>query len=122
MFISRNGIEAAVQIAGLPDRWFTFPAPLVGDPLYRPGFSDADAAPDIGDSALVECAGLGGAASAASPSVAAFLGGGLAEAIERTRDMGDICVGAQRAPADPDPRRRGHPARRGRARLRRPRR
>ena len=94
VFISRNGVEAAVQIAGLPDRWFTVPAPLVGDPLYRPGFSDADAAPDIGDSALVECAGLGGAASAASPSVAAFLGGGLAEAVERTRYMGDICLAA----------------------------
>ena len=92
VFISRNGVEAAIQIAGLPDRWFTFPAPLVADPLYRPGFSDADAAPDIGDSALVECCGLGGAASAASPSVAAFLGGGLADAIERTRQMGDICL------------------------------
>ena len=92
VFISRNGVDAAVQIAGIPDRWFTFPAPLVGDPLYRPGFSDADAAPDIGDSALVECCGLGGAASAASPSVAAFLGGGLADAVERTRLMGDICV------------------------------
>ncbi|WP_217922426.1 DUF1116 domain-containing protein [Miltoncostaea oceani] len=93
VFISRNGTDAAVQIAGLPDRWFTFPAPLVGDPLYRPGFSDDDAAPDIGDSALVECAGLGGAASAASPGVAAFLGGGLQDAIERTRRMGDICIG-----------------------------
>ncbi len=92
VFISRNGVDAAIQIAGLPDRWFTFPAPLVADPLYRPGFSDADAAPDIGDSALVECCGLGGAASAASPSVAAFLGGGLAEAIERTRYMGDMCL------------------------------
>jgi hypothetical protein len=92
VFISRNGVEAAIQIAGLPERWFTFPAPPVGDPLYRPGFSDADAAPDIGDSALVECCGLGGAASAASPSVAAFLGGGLRDAIERTRQMGDICL------------------------------
>lgn len=93
VFISRNGTDAAVQLAGLPDRWFTAPAPLVGDPLYRPGFSDDDAAPDIGDSALVECCGLGAAASAASPSVAAFLGGGLADALERTREMGDICIG-----------------------------
>jgi hypothetical protein len=93
VFISRNGTDAAVQLAGLPDRWFTAPAPLVGDPLYRPGFSDEDAAPDIGDSALVECCGLGAAASAASPSVAAFLGGGLADALERTREMGDICIG-----------------------------
>jgi len=92
VFISRNGTDAAVQIAGLPDRWFTAPAPLVGDPLYRPGFSDEDAAPDIGDSALVECCGLGAAASAASPGVAAFLGGGLADAVERTRQMGDICL------------------------------
>jgi hypothetical protein len=94
VFISRNGVDAAVQLAGLPDRWFTFPAPLVGDPLYRPGFSDDDAAPDIGDSALVECCGLGAAASAASPSVAAFLGGGMADALARTRQMEDICVGA----------------------------
>ena len=68
VFISRNGTDAAVQIAGLPDRWFTAPAPPVGDPLYRPGMSDDDAAPDIGDSALVECCGLGAAASAASPA------------------------------------------------------
>ncbi|MGD9695716.1 MAG: DUF1116 domain-containing protein [Thermoleophilia bacterium] len=93
VFISRNGTDAAVQIAGLPGHWFTAPAPPVGDPLYRPGMSDDDAAPDIGDSALVECCGLGAAASAASPGVAAFLGGGVADALERTRQMGDICVG-----------------------------
>jgi Protein of unknown function (DUF1116) len=91
-FISRNGVDAAVMLAGLPGRWFTAPAPLVADALYRPGFGDDDAAPDIGDSALVECAGLGGAASAASPGVAAFLGGGLADALERTRMMDDICL------------------------------
>ena len=91
-FISRNGVDAAVMIAGLPGRWFTAPSPLVGDPPYRPGFGDRDAAPDIGDSALVECSGLGGAASAASPSVAAFLGGGLADAVERTRMMDRICL------------------------------
>ena len=91
-FISRNGVDAAVMLAGLPGRWFLAPAPLVADPLYRPGFGDDDAAPDIGDSALVECAGLGGAASAASPSVAAFLGGGLSDAIARTRLMDDICI------------------------------
>ena len=92
-FVSRNGTDAAVQIAGLPDEWFLAPAEMVGDALYRPGVGDEDAAPDIGDSALVECCGLGGAASAASPSVAAFLGGTLADAVERTRMMGDICAG-----------------------------
>ena len=91
-FISRNGTASAVMLAGLPGRWFAAPAPLVGDALYRPGFSEADAAPDIGDSALVECVGLGAAASAASPGVAAFLGGSLADAIARTRAMDDICL------------------------------
>ena len=91
-FISRNGVDAAVEVAGLPGQWFTAPALMVGDPLYRPGFSDEDAGLDIGDSALVECCGLGGAASAASPSVAAFLGGGMADAAERTRRMERICV------------------------------
>lgn len=92
-FIARNGVDAAVMLAGTPGHWFTAPALSVGDALYRPGFSDEDATPDIGDSALVECVGLGGAASAASPGVAAFLGGGLADALARTRMMGDICVG-----------------------------
>lgn len=90
--ISRNGVETAVMLAGLPGRWFTAPAPMVEHPLYKPGFGDADAAPDIGDSALIECAGLGAAASAASPGLAAFLGGGMADAIARTRAMGDICL------------------------------
>lgn len=91
-FISRNGTDAAVMLAGLPGVWFTAPAAMVGDALYRPGFSQADAGLDIGDSALVECAGLGGAASAASPSVAAFLGGTLSDAVARTRLMGGISV------------------------------
>jgi hypothetical protein len=91
-FISRNGVEAAVMLAGLPGRWFGAPAPMVGDALYRPGFSEEDAAPDIGDSALVECVGLGGAASACSPAVASFLGGSFADAVQRTREMGDITL------------------------------
>jgi hypothetical protein len=91
-FISRNGVETAVQVAGLPERWFAAPATPVGDALFRPGRSDADAALDIGDSALIECCGLGAAASAASPGVAAFLGGTLAQAVERTEAMGDICL------------------------------
>jgi hypothetical protein len=92
IFISRNGVEAAVMLAGLPGRWFSAPASTVGDALYRPGFSEEDAALDIGDSALVECIGLGGAASACSPAVASFLGGTLADAVERTREMGDITL------------------------------
>jgi hypothetical protein len=36
--------------------------------------------------------GLGGAAAAASPAVAAFLGGGMAKAVAATETMGRICL------------------------------
>jgi hypothetical protein len=91
--MSRNGIEMAVQMAGLPGRWFTAPAAPVQDALLREGFTPADAALDIGDSAVLECVGLGGMAVAAAPAVAAFFGGGAADAAARSRQMGEICAG-----------------------------
>jgi hypothetical protein len=90
--IARNGTEVGVQLAGLPGRWFTAPAAPVQDALLREGFAEADAALDIGDSAVIECAGLGGMVVGASPAVAAFFGGGAADAIARTRLMAEICA------------------------------
>jgi hypothetical protein len=90
--ISRNGTDIGVQIAGLPGRWFKGPAAPVQDALLREGFTPEDAALDIGDSAVIECVGLGGMAVAASPAVAGFFGGGAADAIARTRTMGEVCV------------------------------
>jgi hypothetical protein len=90
--ITRNGTDMALQIAGLPDRWFGAPAAPVQDALLREGYTEADAAPDIGDSAVIECVGLGGMALAAAPAVAAFFGGGAADAIARTRAMSQITV------------------------------
>jgi len=91
--ITRNGTDMALQIAGLPGRWFTAPAAPVQDALLREGYSESDAALDIGDSAVIECIGLGGMALAAAPAVAAFFGGGAADAIARTELMGQITVG-----------------------------
>ena len=65
--ITRNGTDMALQLAGLPGRWFGAPAAPVQDALLREGYSEADAAPDIGDSAVIECIGLGGMALAARP-------------------------------------------------------
>jgi hypothetical protein len=90
--ISRNGTDMAVQIAGIPGRWFTAPAAPVADALLREGFDPADAALDIGDSAVIECIGLGGMAVAAAPAVAAFFGGDASEAARRTEEMAQICV------------------------------
>jgi hypothetical protein len=94
--MARNGTDMAIQVAGLPGRWFTAPAAPVQDALLREGFTEDDAAADIGDSAVIECIGLGGMAIAAAPAVATFFGGTAADAIARTRLMAEICAGRSR--------------------------
>jgi Protein of unknown function (DUF1116) len=90
--MARNGVEMGVQISGLPGRWFTAPAAPVQDALLREGYTEDDASLDIGDSAVIECIGLGGMAIAAAPAVATFFGGTAADAAARTRLMGEICA------------------------------
>ena len=89
--MARNGTDFGIQVSGLPGRWFTAPAPMV-DGLYLPGFSAADAAPDIGDSVITETAGLGGLAMAAAPAIVQFVGGSAAQALGYTRRMYDITL------------------------------
>jgi len=90
--MSRNGVTFGIRVSGLDDQWFTTPAPLV-DGLYFSGYSMDDAAPDIGDSAITETAGIGGFAMAAAPAIVQFVGGGAADAIAKTREMGNITLG-----------------------------
>jgi hypothetical protein len=90
--MARNGTDMGLQVAGLPGRWFTAPAAPVQDALLREGHQPRDAALDIGDSAVLECVGLGGMALAAAPATAAFFGGSAGDAIARTRQMGEICA------------------------------
>ncbi|HSE77454.1 MAG TPA: DUF1116 domain-containing protein [Alphaproteobacteria bacterium] len=88
--MSRNGTDFGVRISGTGDTWFTAPVEMPKG-LYFPGFTAADANPDMGDSAIVEAIGLGGFAMAASPAVAAFVGaGGAAAALDYTRAMYEI--------------------------------
>ncbi|HLN59937.1 MAG TPA: DUF1116 domain-containing protein, partial [Symbiobacteriaceae bacterium] len=89
--MARNGYQFGLQIAGLPGRWFTGPAQKV-QALYFPGYSDADAAPDIGDSVITETAGLGGFAMAAAPAIAGFVGGTPELAFALTREMYEITL------------------------------
>jgi hypothetical protein len=92
--MARNGVEFGIRVAGLGDRWFTGPASVV-DGLYFPGFGPADANLDTGDSAIMETWGLGGMAMAASPAVQKIVGAkSFADAVATTRDMAEICVGA----------------------------
>ncbi len=90
--MARNGVDFGIQLAGAGDRWFTSPAPLV-DGLYFPGYSIADAAPDLGDSAITETAGLGGFAMAAAPAIVNFVGGSPDDAVANTIAMGHITLG-----------------------------
>ncbi|HEY7650232.1 MAG TPA: DUF1116 domain-containing protein [Methylomirabilota bacterium] len=91
--MARNGTDFAIRVSGLGERWFPAPV-LTPTGLYFPGFSAADANPDMGDSAIVETIGLGGGAMAAAPAVARFLGaGGMAEALAVSREIGEICRG-----------------------------
>ena len=91
--MARNGTDFGIRVAGLGDRWFTAPVEMPKG-LYFPGFSEADANPDMGDSAIVETIGLGAFAMAASPSVVRFVGaGGFQEAVRATQEMAEICLG-----------------------------
>jgi Protein of unknown function (DUF1116) len=94
--IARNGTEMGLQLAGLPGRWFTAPAAPVQDALLVEGHSADDAARDIGDSAVIECVGLGGMAIGAAPTIAGFFGGSARDAAARTELMGQITHGRSR--------------------------
>ncbi|HOW96907.1 MAG TPA: DUF1116 domain-containing protein [Kiritimatiellia bacterium] len=87
--MARNGTDFGVQLAGTGDAWFTGPAD-VPDALYFPGYTKADANPDIGDSAITETNGLGGFAIAAAPAIVQFVGGTANDALNYTRQMYEI--------------------------------
>jgi hypothetical protein len=89
--MARNGTTFGVKI-GASRVWHITDAPPVADALYYAGFTDRDAALDIGDSAVLELVGLGGAAAAGSPAVAAFLGGSMADAARATEEMTRVCL------------------------------
>ena len=89
----RNGTDFGICVAGLGDAWFTAPVEMPRG-LFFPGFSAADANPDMGDSAIVETVGLGAFAMAAAPAVAGFVGaGGFREAVAYTNEMREIVLG-----------------------------
>ena len=90
--MARNGVEFGVRVSGTGGQWFTTPAPRVNG-LYFPGYSIADAAPDLGDSAITETCGIGGFAMASALAIVKFIGGTPDEALGYTRSMVDITLG-----------------------------
>jgi hypothetical protein len=88
---ARNGATVGLKVSGLGNKWFTTKAPRI-KAHYYPGFSDADACLDIGDSVITECGGLGQFAVAASPATAQMLGRSVKEANETMLRMYDITL------------------------------
>ncbi len=88
---ARNGTETGLRVSGLGSQWFTAPSDLPQG-LFFPGFKQADACPDIGDSAITETAGLGGCSFAASPALTLLAGGTVSDAVRYSREMLEITV------------------------------
>jgi len=87
--MARNGTDYGIKVSGLGDQWFTAQSPVV-KALYFPGFDESDACRDIGDSVIMETAGIGGFAMAAAPALVTFIGGEPKDAINTTLDMYEI--------------------------------
>ncbi|NOI65386.1 DUF1116 domain-containing protein [Vibrio sp. 99-8-1] len=88
--LTRNGKDFGIRVSGLGDRWFTAP---VNTPqgLFFTGYTQDDANADIGDSAITEAFGVGGAAMIAAPGVTRFVGaGGFDAALETSDEMSEI--------------------------------
>ncbi|WP_231941995.1 DUF1116 domain-containing protein [Paenarthrobacter ureafaciens] len=89
--MARNGTEFGIRISGLGTRWFTAPAEMVKGLIF-PGFTEEDANPDIGDSAITETAGIGGFAMAAAPAITQFVGGSVEDAFSCSNRMYEITL------------------------------
>lgn len=91
--MSRNGTNFGIKVSALGDRWFEAPV-LMPRGLYFPGFSEEDANPDIGDSAICETFGIGGVAMGSAPAVVRFVGAeSVSAAVAYSKDMEEITVG-----------------------------
>jgi hypothetical protein len=71
--IARNGVECGVRVSGTGKQWFTAPATVPKGALFSP-FVEADAQVDLGDSAIMEAYGLGGAIAHAAPELSRAIG------------------------------------------------
>ena len=90
--ITRNGVECGIRLAGTGPRWFTAPAVVPQGGFFAP-FGLADAQADLGDSAIVEAYGLGGAMAHAAPEMARAMGRPWTEAVDAGHAMRGLFAG-----------------------------
>ncbi len=90
--MTRNGYEFGIRVSGMGDQWFTAPV-NTPEGLFFTGYSQEDANPDIGDSAITEAFGVGGMAMIAAPGVTRFVGAGGFDAAQNiSNEMKEICI------------------------------
>ncbi|MCC7359671.1 MAG: DUF1116 domain-containing protein [Anaerolineales bacterium] len=89
--MARNGTDFGLRVSGLGGRWFTAPCETPQG-LWFPGFTAADANPDIGDSTITETVGIGGFAMATAPAIVTFVGSTPKDALNATLEMYEITV------------------------------
>lgn len=87
--MARNGTDFGIKLSGYKDKWFVAPA-NIPEGLYFPGYSEKDAAGDIGDSCITETFGLGGFSLAAAPAIVQFIGGTYSDGVKITKEMYEI--------------------------------
>lgn len=87
--MARNGVEFGIRVSGLGENWFNGAANYVKGLLF-PGFTEDDAAPDIGDSAITETMGIGGFTMGGAPAIVQFVGGTVDDAIAYSTQMHEI--------------------------------
>jgi hypothetical protein len=88
---ARNGTETGLRVSGLGSTWFSAKSDIPAG-LFFPGYAQADACGDIGDSAITETAGFGGCSFAASPALTLLAGGSVADALRYSREMFEVTV------------------------------
>ena len=90
--MTRNGDQFGIRVSGLGEEWFTAPV-NTPEGLFFTVYSQEDANPDMGDSAITETFGVGGMAMVASPGVTRFIGaGGFEDALSISEEMREICI------------------------------
>jgi hypothetical protein len=77
--LAANGEVCGIQLAGLPDQWFTAPATPVRGPFMKGAPENPQFPPATGDSGIIDAFGLGGQVLRRAPSLLAAFESWLAD-------------------------------------------
>ena len=69
--MAANGESCGIQLAGLPERWFSAPSGLVRGPFMKGAPENPQFPPATGDSGIIDAFGLGGQVLRRAPSLLA---------------------------------------------------